>query len=230
MQIMVNLVVQYHKIKEKLSVTGFIYQLFVYGCFYLIIFHYRGLPIRYLSIKLLICLVVFSETIGAFYLIKFNRVVEWIYPISNILGFALISFFYIKVSFRKSSTFQNILIVGAGALLVFSNISELTFFKPFQVYAFFVLIICVSYLLQIVKYKPELKLLSFPEFFIFLGMSIFFSGSFMVMGLVNYIYQRNPALARDIFSINHFLNIIHYGLITYGLYLAWKSTKSSLSS
>jgi general stress protein CsbA len=91
-------------------------------------------------------------------------------------------------------------------------------------------VLSMIYLYQLITLDLDISLNQNPNFFIVCGFLVFYISSFFVMGLVNYIYKQNPVLARQVFSINHILNIIFYSLIAYGFYIQWKSTKSSLSS
>ncbi len=88
----------------------------------------------------------------------------------------------------------------------------------------------IFYFNQLLTKQVELDVSTNPNFFIVGGILMFHSCSFLVMGLVNYIYKQDPILAKQVYSINHILNIIYYSLIAYGFYIQWKSTKSSLSS
>jgi hypothetical protein len=100
----------------------------------------------------------------------------------------------------------------------------------------FILTTCVTstfpilYFYQLLTRQIELDISSNPNFYIVTGILLFHACSFLVMGLVNYVYVLNPVLAKQVYSINHILNIIYYSLIAYGFYIQWKSTKSSLSS
>ncbi|WP_341226185.1 hypothetical protein [uncultured Arcticibacterium sp.] len=103
-------------------------------------------------------------------------------------------------------------------------------YYKFVLVAVFLIGWAVLYFYELLNSENVFNLLDVPHFWIVTGIALFHTGTFMVMGLVNYTYSIDPEMATNIYSINHILNIIYYSLIAYGFYIQWKSTKSSLSS
>jgi hypothetical protein len=67
------------------------------------------------------------------------------------------------------------------------------------------------------------------EFWVNTGILFFYSGAFFLMGLLNYLMINNIALASKLYVINHFLNVILYGLYSVGI-LCRATQRTSSSS
>ncbi len=99
----------------------------------------------------------------------------------------------------------------------------------FMIEAILLVVLSALYFQQLLREPVLSSMRRIPEFWVVTGVLFFFTGSFFVVGLINYFIQQNSLLAIQLYTINHVLNIIFYGLYTTGL--VWKAQlmKSSLS-
>lgn len=65
-----------------------------------------------------------------------------------------------------------------------------------------------------------------PAFWVSFGLLAFYGCGFLLTGFINYLVKIDLLLARQVYSLNHFLNIILYSSITYSFVLEWKRKKS----
>ncbi|MFN4084792.1 MAG: hypothetical protein ACK4LB_02550 [Spirosomataceae bacterium] len=86
----------------------------------------------------------------------------------------------------------------------------------------------LTYFVQIIQLnEPDLFK---PEFWVCTGLLFFYGGGFLLTGLIDYLVQTDKTLARQVFTLNHLLNIVLYSMIGYAFFAAWKNQKlSSLS-
>lgn len=207
----------------------------MYLCFAIVQCFYRPIQKYYLPIYFLFLLVVLVETTGFVY--RWNDSVPsiYIYEVYQVLASTLIGLFF----FKTTKLHNKPLALITGTLFPLW-VLLITFLGPplfslesrgiYISYSIGLIIICLAYYIFVLKYLKDVNLLKTASFYIFTAFFLYYSGSFMLLGLVNYIYETDPILAQKAYSISHLLNIIQYGLITYAFYIQWKSTKSSLSS
>lgn len=209
------------------------FSLFTFTCFCFWLGNSNSQGLKSLKWLLLITLVV--ETIGFYYLKFRGEVAHWIFAIFHPIEFFLIAQYYSntfanRLNIKIANIFKKVipfLILGIGIASLKVNFP---LWFNFLTSSIFLIALSALYFKDLLVEKIENELFDNPDFFISIGVLTFHSGSFLVMGLVNYIYLEDKELARSVFSINHILNIIYYGLITYAFYIQWKSTKSLLSS
>ncbi|SOE19668.1 hypothetical protein SAMN06298216_0172 [Spirosomataceae bacterium TFI 002] len=188
-----------------------------------------------MGLKWLMLITLIVETIGFYYLKVRGEVAHMIFAIFHPIEFYLIALYYSKTFVNKTNIKIANIFKSVIPLLIFGiGFASLKVNFPlwfnFLTSSIFLIALSALYFNELLVEKIEYDLLDNPDFFISIGVLTFHSGSFLVMGLVNYIYLKDKELAGKVFSINHILNIIYYGLITYAFYIQWKSTKSSLSS
>lgn len=124
------------------------------------------------------------------------------------------------------------------ALMVVFSIVNALFYQSiwsqnsysFMLEAALLLVWSVLYFFQLyTKFTPQ-KLWELPEFWVSTGILFFYAGSFFQMGIHRYIIQVDKELAKQLFVINHLLNIFLYSLITVGFLCKASQKKLSSSS
>ncbi|MBK8531072.1 MAG: hypothetical protein IPL64_04165 [Flavobacteriales bacterium] len=65
-----------------------------------------------------------------------------------------------------------------------------------------------------------------PEFWIFMGLLLFFCGMIPVIGLIRFIFYDDPHLAAQLYHIMFVLIILRYGIDIYACLLAARTTRA----
>lgn len=215
--------------------TIYIYLAVLYGVFILSLKFCRSLTGGFLFLFLLIIATTFVETLGFLSMVCEDIEWPWVFSIYEPIEYFLLAKYFeiIIIDKRIKKSIHKSLIVVIPVNILLSVLSYQ--FGLNKYYSFLLIILCVTtlsliYFYQLLTYDIDKTLTRNPNFFIVLGILLFYSCSFLLMGLIYFIYQENLKLARQIFSINHILNIFYYSLIGYAFYIQWKSTKSSSSS
>ncbi len=224
-----------HVAQYKFTVSLDSYIIILYLSLILSLYYIRDKRSNFFFIQILLFITVIVESIGYFYLKLYNKAAVIPYLLFQPLEYICIVLYFNKIIFskrvkkiiRSTIPFTSIIYFAIYFISYQYNLSK---YSGFLFISVTVSAICLLYFYQLLNREIDKKLQSNPHFFIATGILLFHTCSFMVMGLVNYIYTRNQELARRVFSINHILNIIYYSLITYAFYIQWKSTKSSSSS
>lgn len=83
-------------------------------------------------------------------------------------------------------------------------------FFDFVVAAFCICIFVAFFFRELINQKEFLQLTTYPDFWINTAHLLFYGGCLFVMGLHSYVLEFNPSLAKQLYHINHTLNIILY--------------------
>lgn len=70
----------------------------------------------------------------------------------------------------------------------------------------------------------EINVWDNPHFWINTSFLLFYACAFLLMSLIFYIYEKDLALAKLLFSFNHILNIFYYSIMSYGFICQSKLT------
>lgn len=87
-------------------------------------------------------------------------------------------------------------------------------FFDFAVQALIICLFVTIFFLQLLKNQEKTDLKHFPAFWLNAAHLIFYGGCLFVMGLYFYIKNNDSHLARNVLSINHFLNLFLYAAYT----------------
>ena len=100
--------------------------------------------------------------------------------------------------------------------------------KMYLIIGVYHIFLCLLYFIQIIQQnEPDLFK---PTFWVCTGLLFFYGGGFLLTGLIDLLVQTDRTLARQVFTLNHLLNIVLYSMIGYAFFAAWKNEKSLLSS
>lgn len=173
----------------------------------------------------------FVESVGAFYILFYNKSHPWIYKIYVIVEYSLICFYFLRILKPLNITKVIKLTLTGPPVYIFLLIAfpeEFGYLNKYKFLfiAFLIVIWSAFYFKNLLDTSLELNLKKDPNFYINTGFLLFFGGSFFLMGLIFYVQERDMALARNLYSINHVLNIFYYSLLAYGFICHSKSMKS----
>jgi len=219
-----------------IEVAHFIYTLILFFCLV-----YGLVIIKKLSLTLKIIVVyvlasVIAEAIG-FYTLHIhdyptiNAANYNVYTLAEI-GFLGAYFYQILVNRRIK---QFVLFISGSLFLI--NLAQTiqgeyyldeSNAKMYLIIGAYHISLTLTYFVQIIQLnEPDLFK---PEFWVCTGLLFFYGGGFLLTGLIDYLVQTDKTLARQVFTLNHLLNIVLYSMIGYAFFAAWKNQKlSSLS-
>lgn len=79
-----------------------------------------------------------------------------------------------------------------------------------------IIAIGIYYFFELFQLKHAINLAREPAFWIACGLLFFYCCSFLLLGLVNYLYEVAPSVRQNLSTILAFLNILLYSLFTIG--------------
>ncbi|MGX5852465.1 hypothetical protein ACWKW6_02425 [Dyadobacter jiangsuensis] len=171
------------------------------------------------------------EGIGTYYLNVLHKPAGLAYRIYQPIEYVLMAaYFFHIISFVRART---VILVSMLIIVVLNIINILVESdnKLFGTYTFLLAAISLSvwsiiYFYQLIQEAEIKNPARNPDFWICTGILFFYAGTFFLMGFINYIYKNNPKLAQELYVINHLLNCILYGMITYGFICQARYQKS----
>ncbi len=169
----------------------------------------------------LIIITTLVEGIGFYFLKIIDKPNPWLFKFYNAIEYTLLCCYFLsifsntilKISIKISVGFY-ITYIALGLAFPF-DLKILNTYK-FLVMAIFVCIWSVIYLRSLLQSDFEMNLWENPHFWINTSFLLFYAGAFLLMSLIFYIYEKDLALAKQLFSINHVLNIFYYSIMSYG--------------
>lgn len=199
-------------------------------CLFTLLFNIKKLNrIYYWFIPLIIFAITVqvSEEILRLNNIKGNSFVFHIYqPVE----YSLLALFY--YSLIKHKVVKMMILLSVPAMLFFSiyyyTWGPGLFYGPdfidFCIEAFFVCIWVVVFFFELLKSEENLKLATYPAFWINAANLLFYGGCLLVMGVYYYLVSRNKTLANQLLYINYYLNLVLYCMYTIAFIqpLKWK--------
>lgn len=129
--------------------------------------------------------------------------------------YALVAFFF--VSIIKNAAIKNLIKFTIGTLIIIRIILSVLYHKfddnnPIAANLTTIFIICwiFIYFRQMLNSEQILPTFRNPDLWVCIGLLIYYVGSFFVISLVKYIYEKNPQLAMGLWNLMLLLNIIMY--------------------
>lgn len=171
------------------------------------------------------------EAVGTYYIRIIGTSHPWIFKVYTIFEYGLISLYFLRIHkniFLRKLIYISMLIpvVTMALLLLYPDRFVMLNKYKFMMIALLIVSWSIMYFRNLLKSNVELNLKNDPHFYVNTGFLLFFGGSFFLMGLIFYIKERDINLARNLYSINHVLNIFYYSLLAYGFICHSKSMKS----
>ncbi|MGG7666496.1 hypothetical protein [Dyadobacter sp. BHUBP1] len=201
------------------------------NCFVVGIFLKKALPQKLQLLFWLVLVTLIVEGIGTYYLNVLRRPAGLAYRLYQPVEYLLMAaYFFHIISFAKVRT----VILASIPIIVITNIINILVESDnrlFGTYSFLTSAILLSvwsiiYFYQLIQEAEIRNPARNPDFWICTGILFFYAGTFFLMGCINYIYKNNTKLAQELYVINHLLNCILYGMITYGFICQAKYQKS----
>lgn len=220
-----------------IEVAHFIYTLILFFClvYGLVIVQKLNFPLKIIVVYVLASVV--AEAIG-FYTLHIHD-----YPTINALNYniytlaeiAFLGIYFYQILVNRRVKQFNLLISSTLFLINLAQTIQGEYYldesnaKMYLIIGGYHILLSLIYFIQIVQQnEPDLFK---PEFWVCTGLLFFYAGGFLLTGLIDYLVQTDKTLARQVFTLNHLLNIVLYSMIGYAFFAAWKNQKLlSLSS
>jgi hypothetical protein len=214
-------------------ISLFIYLFFLVTCFLVGVYYYKELTTSLRHLFWLVVITLFVEAIGTYNLIALKKVAGWVFHIYQPFEYYLVSAYFLQIirfpKIRKIILISIPLVILANVLnfLFIQGPNELSTYT-FLLAAFLFCIWSCFYFVQLLRNEAQIDqtLEHNPHFWVCTGILFFYTGTYFQMGFSNIIFKHNVGLAQKLYYINHLLNCILYGMITYGFLCQSKYQKS----
>ncbi|EDM38763.1 hypothetical protein PBAL39_21860 [Pedobacter sp. BAL39] len=148
--------------------------------------------------------------------------------IYTMVEFTTIMLFYAEVFKDKIKRKWTVAIIGGFISFCLINAEYIQNWFVFNTYpralqSFVIICACLYYYYQITHQTLYIQIEKSPIFWINTGFFIYFSGSFLLFMLSNYILRMNSAFNMNVWMFHAFLSILMYTLIAVGL---WQTKKT----
>jgi hypothetical protein len=175
---------------------------------------------KFKFVLFLVFIAFFTESLGTYIVYILTKKASVLYNIFAFIELFLFSAYY----YEDNTLFQKHKVIFLGTFsviaLTYGYIIFQKGFVPMTYYAFGQLayVICSLFgLYKLLNFDFESNLLTKPEFWINIGVLLFFSGVFFLYTIIVYVSKNDLDLAQKLFSINHILSIVYYSLLSVGL-------------
>jgi hypothetical protein len=148
----------------------------------------------------------------------------WMYHLYTIFEYTILCIYFMQIAMMK---FKNVLLASI-VLFALTSISVSTWYYHFDSFpgininaeGVLICVVC-AYILMTLDIRMFDAIYKHPDFWICLGLLIFFGGTFFSNGLYTYLHDIDPAQAKRLFaSINQPLNLILYTCFIIGFVCA----------
>ena len=208
---------------HRIIMSIYIYLFVLFVCFVAGVYYYKDLTTSLKHLFWLVAITVVVETIGTYHLKALNQVAEWVFHLYQPFEYYLIATYFLGII--VSPKIRKVIIISIP-VVVAANIFNFLFVQgPNQLgtYTFLLaaFLFCVwsgAYFFELFQKVDDLNqnLSHNPHFWICTGIIFFYAGTFFQMGFTNIISKNHQEIAQKLYIINHLLNCILYGMITYG--------------
>ena len=176
-----------------------------------------------------IIITIIIEIIG-YYSLYFSadkKINALLYNLGLPLGYSLLSIFLsLIINDKRISRLILILIPIILMIIIFNSSSIMKMnFQLFLIFKAFLIIYSIIYLKETLNY--EISIYTNPYFWCVTGILFFYTCSFFLSGLINFISSKNLDLAKKLYTITPLLGIIYYSLVTYGFICQRRLARSS---
>jgi hypothetical protein len=211
------------------DVSFFVYLCVLLSSFFIGIYQKSVVPKSLGILVWLLGITIFVEVVGNY----FQEENKWIYKIFLPVEYLLTAVYFTII--LKSLRYKKLIFISIGIIgfLCFANFISGFSYKYMSTYCILLSYFLSSlwgtlYLIQCFREIEEDNYKVNPHFWICTGILFFYAGSFFQMGFTNIIYTYDQELAKKLYIINHLLNCVLYGMITYGFICQAKYRKLSL--
>lgn len=155
---------------------------------------------------------------------------DFVFHIYQPVEYSLLALFYYYTIHNK--LVKKLILFSIPLVLLFSvlyySVGTGVFFGgdflDFCVCAFFVCIWVTIFFFELLRSDENLNLNTYPAFWVNAANLLFYGGCLMVMGVYFYFLNSNPATAKQLLYVNHYLNLVLYSLYIIGFIqpVRWK--------
>lgn len=188
----------------------------------LLLIKYQSRPLKTILIYLAATLVVeVSATLLAASDLPNHALYSWFIPGE----YCLLAFFFIGLFTKK--VLRSVVLFSAFSAIYMSFVHPRLYATPLVVIESLLIIMWILiYFTQLFRAEPMVNLYHEPPFWISVGLLVNFTGSFVTLGLYNYILMHSSLLYFDR-MVHALLNIFMYSVFTVGILCKRENLKSA---
>jgi hypothetical protein len=212
--------------------SNYIYTFVLTICVSVALFHRSAFIGSTKYIFWLVCVTWLVEIVGLYYLKVLEKDGDWLYDIYVPIYYCIAACYFHSIitnTSLRSAILTSIPILLLCHLIGYILRNQINSWSTisFLLLSLLLSILSCLYLAQILLSAEEDHLSRNPNFWITTGFLFFYAGAFFQSGLHKYLENLDKNTADKLFmNINHMLNIILYGLFTYGFVCQIKYRKS----
>lgn len=152
---------------------------------------------------------------------------DFVFHIYQPVEYSLLALFYFQLI--NNAVAKKVILASIPIVLLFSvvyysvgnGVFYGTDFIDFCVCAFFINIWVVIFFIELLRSDEKLHLVQYPAFWVNAANMLFYGGCLMVMGVYFYVLNTDPVTAKQLLSVNHYLNLVLYSMYIIGFTQPW---------
>lgn len=156
---------------------------------------------------------------------------DFVFHIYQPVEYSLLALFYFQLI--NNALAKKIILASIPVVLLFSviyySVGNGVFygsdFIDFCVCAFFINIWVVIFFIELLRSDEKMALVQYPAFWVNAANMLFYGGCLMIMGVYFSVLNTDPVTARQLLSVNHYLNLVLYSMYIIGFTQPIKWTK-----
>lgn len=156
---------------------------------------------------------------------------DFVFHIYQPVEYSLLALFYFQLI--NNAVAKKFILASIPVVLLFSviyySVGNGVFygsdFIDFCVCAFFINIWVVIFFIELLRSDEKMALLHYPAFWVNAANMLFYGGCLMIMGVYFSVLNTDPVTAKQLLSVNHYLNLVLYSMYIIGFTQPIKWTK-----
>lgn len=156
---------------------------------------------------------------------------DFVFHIYQPVEYSLLALFYFQLinnALAKKFILASIPVVLLFSVVYYSVGNGVFFgsdFIDFCVCAFFINIWVVIFFIELLRSDEKMALVQYPAFWVNAANMLFYGGCLMIMGVYFSVLNTDPVTAKQLLSVNHYLNLVLYSMYIVGFTQPIKWTK-----
>lgn len=210
-----------------------LYLIVLFVCFLIGTNSYLHLKTK--NILLYVLLSVIIEIIGCYYLYfsSGKRIFNFGFQLFTIFEFLIFSLYFEKITFSKIiKKIIKLIIFPVILIYLFSFFGSIKVnFYNYQITTIsniLFTIYSILFLKELLDRNVNIQIMA--DFWVVIAILFYNSCFFFLSAFLNYILLKDKELGKNLFQINHFLNIIYYSLFAYSFFLQKKEFSNKMNS
>jgi hypothetical protein len=156
---------------------------------------------------------------------------DFVFHIYQPVEYSLLALFYFQLinnALAKKFILASIPVVLLFSVIYYSVGNGVFYgsdFIDFCVCAFFINIWVVIFFIELLRSDEKMALVQYPAFWVNAANMLFYGGCLMIMGVYFSVLNTDPVTAKQLLSVNHYLNLVLYSMYIIGFTQPIKWTK-----